>query len=145
LYALGMDAVGNGLGIEKGAEYLRKGFTEDCVFEIIWPDGSSTDETIGPDAWAAFAAQAFEGTYTNTNHLMGTYDIEVKGNTATMSTHLNATHVRYDGSVDYAEGVYYDDCVRVGGGWKSYHRALHFISFNNFIPEFSLIPPPPEP
>ncbi|MDZ8187849.1 MAG: nuclear transport factor 2 family protein [Nostoc sp. ChiSLP02] len=129
-YALGTDAIGRG-NILEGKKIYRDCFTEDAVVTAVFPDGAS-ETRIGTDAWADFVSSVFQGNgYQATQHLMGTINISVKNNKATMTSYLHATHKRSETSIDVANGTYEDEVVNKNGRWKIRNRTLKLIDFLN--------------
>ncbi len=63
-----------------------------------------------------------------TQHLLGTMDIEVHGDTATASTYLEAIHIGikpgFEGGRMTVWGEYRDQLVRTPEGWRIRHREL---------------------
>ena len=60
-------------------------------------------------------------------HLVGTHEVAVDGDTATHSCYLQAQHVRAaaPGGANYlVGGRYEDDLVRSDAGWRITHRTL---------------------
>ena len=132
-YAHGTDAIGRG-DLEAGKALYQACFTKDAAFAAFFPDGRG-EKRIGPEAWADFVLSVFKNAgYTVTQHLLGTIDIEVKGETATMNTYLHATHVLPNGSIDVANGTYTDEVVKTPGGWRIRSRTLTLITFLNLAP-----------
>jgi hypothetical protein len=128
-YALGTDAIGSGNVLE-GKNIYRDCFTQDAVITAVFPDGAS-ETRMGTDAWADFVYGVFQGNgYQATQHLIGTINISVQGNQATMSSYLHATHKRSETSIDVANGTYEDELVKVNGQWKIQRRTL---KLNNFL------------
>ncbi|AFY56345.1 hypothetical protein Riv7116_3903 [Rivularia sp. PCC 7116] len=129
-YALGTDAIGRG-DIQAGKNIYQDCFTENAEITAIFPDGASASRT-GTDEWADFVASVFQGNgYVATQHLIGTVNIDVNRNTATMTSYLQATHKISDTSIDVANGTYEDELVRQNGRWKISRRTLKLITFLN--------------
>jgi hypothetical protein len=129
-YALGTDAIGAG-DIQKGKNIYQDCFTDDAEITAIFPDGASASST-GTDEWADFVASVFQGNgYVATQHLIGTINIAVNGNTATMTSYLQATHKISDTSIDVANGTYEDELIKENGRWKIRRRTLKLITFLN--------------
>jgi len=63
-----------------------------------------------------------------TQHLLGSMDIEVRGDTATASTYLQAIHIGikpgFEGGRMTVWGEYRDQLVRTPQGWRIRHREL---------------------
>ncbi|MEH1857610.1 MAG: nuclear transport factor 2 family protein [Nostoc sp.] len=129
-YALGTDAIGRG-NLLQGKNIYRDCFTQDSVLTAIFPDGA-TQTSYGTDSWADFVYSVFQGNgYTATQHLMGTINISVQNNQATMTSYLHATHKRSETSIDVANGTYEDQVVNRNGRWKIRNRTLKLIDFLN--------------
>ncbi|MBD2300788.1 nuclear transport factor 2 family protein [Nostoc sp. FACHB-87] len=129
-YALGTDAIGRG-DLPEGKKIYQKCFTSDAEITAIFPDDTSVTK-YGTNAWADFVYSVFQGNgYTATQHLLGTFDIDVKNNTATMSSYLHATHKLSDTSIDVANGTYVDTVVNKNGKWQIKKRVLTLIDFLN--------------
>ncbi len=129
-YALGTDAIGRGNLLE-GKNIYRNCFTQDSVLTAIFPDGAS-ETRYGTDSWADFVYSVFQGNgYQATQHLMGTINISVENNKATMTSYLHATHKRSETSIDVANGTYEDQVVKTNGRWKIRNRTLKLIDFLN--------------
>lgn len=130
-YALGTDAIGRG-DIQGGKNIYRDCFTEDATITAVFPDGVTTATRVGTSAWGDFVASVFQGNgYVATQHLIGTVNIAVNGNTATMTSYLHATHKRSDTSIDVANGTYEDEVIKQNGRWKIRRRTLKLITFLN--------------
>ncbi|MFN6475440.1 nuclear transport factor 2 family protein [Nostoc sp. DedQUE07] len=129
-YALGTDAIGRG-NLQEGKNIYRDCFTQDSVLTAIFPDGA-TQTNYGTDSWADFVYSVFQGNgYTATQHLMGTINISIQNNQATMTSYLHATHKRSETSIDVANGTYEDQVVNRNGRWKIRNRTLKLIDFLN--------------
>ena len=129
-YAHGTDAIGRG-DLEAGKALYQACFTKDAAISAFFPDGQGEKRT-GPEAWADFVLSVFKNAgYTVTQHLLGTIDVEVKGETAIMSSYLHATHVLPNGSIDVANGTYVDEVIKTPGGWRIRSRTLTLITFLN--------------
>ncbi len=129
-YALGTDAIGIG-DIQGGKKIYQNCFTPDATITAIFPDGTTVIRN-GPNSWADYVASVFQGNrYVATQHLMGTINTIVTGNTATMTSYLLATHKRSDTSIDVANGTYTDQVINQNGSWKIYNRTLKLITFLN--------------
>ncbi len=136
-YALGTDAIGRG-DVQQGKELYGACFTPDAVISMFFPNPTNDfsgqpDETrTGPAAWAEFVDSVFRTRqYNSTQHLIGTFQIHVHGNTAIMTSYLHATHKRSNTSIDVANGTYEDDVVRQRGRWRIRRRTLKLITFLN--------------
>jgi SnoaL-like domain len=129
-YALGTDAIGRG-NLLDGKNIYRNCFTQDSVLTAIFPDGAS-ETRYGTDSWADFVYSVFQGNgYQATQHLMGTINISVENNKATMTSYLHATHKRSETSIDVANGTYEDQVIKTNGRWKIRNRTLKLIDFLN--------------
>lgn len=142
-YARGVDTWGNERGTsgfkERGIEWFDNGFTEDATFEVIWPDGSGTGLIHGAEGFFDFAMAIFEDGVRNTHHAMPNILVEeIKGNTAKIHTYGIVRHLKTDNSSDVAILFYTDRCIRQDGQWKSYERKIYALSFDNFVPAYSL-------
>ncbi|BDI18972.1 hypothetical protein ANSO36C_47740 [Nostoc cf. commune SO-36] len=62
---------------------------------------------------------------------MGTINISVEKNKATMTSYLHATHKRSETSIDVANGTYEDQVINNNGRWKIRNRTLKLINFLN--------------
>jgi hypothetical protein len=133
-YAAGTDAIGRG-DVQGGKAIYQTCFTPNAVIAASYPgndpNGPPDLTTIGPDAWAGVVESVFaQAGYVGTQHLISNVRIQVNGNTATMTTYLNATHV-LDPYTSYnvANGTYEDVVVRTPAGWRIKQRTLRLISF----------------
>ncbi|AFY44485.1 nuclear transport factor 2 family protein [Nostoc sp. PCC 7107] len=127
-YALGTDAIGRG-NLQEGKNIYQNCFTPDAEITAIFPNGASVTQ-YGTSAWADFVYSVFQGNgYTATQHLLGTFNIQVQNNTATMSSYLHATHKLSDTSIDVANGTYVDTVIKKNGNWKISRRVLTLIDF----------------
>ncbi|MBO3459730.1 nuclear transport factor 2 family protein [Aetokthonos hydrillicola Thurmond2011] len=129
-YALGTDAIGRG-EIQQGKNIYQNCFTTDATITAIFPDGTTVTK-VGTNSWADYVASVFQGNgYTATQHLIGTINTTVTGDTAKMSSYLQATHKRSDTSIDVANGTYEDEVIKQNGIWKIRSRTLKLITFLN--------------
>ncbi|BAY91178.1 hypothetical protein NIES3275_32000 [Microchaete diplosiphon NIES-3275] len=129
-YALGTDAIGRG-DLQGGKNIYPDCFTPNATITAVFPDGT-TQTYIGTNAWADFVYAVFQGNgYVATQHLIGTININVNGNNATMTSYLHATHKRSDTSIDVANGTYEDEVIQQNGRWKIRRRTLKLITFLN--------------
>lgn len=65
-----------------------------------------------------------------TQHLLGTYNIKVDGDTAKATCYLAATHAgigEYEGKTQTVWGEYRDQLVKTPNGWRIAHRELAII------------------
>jgi hypothetical protein len=135
-YAHGTDAIGRN-DLQKGKDIYAGCFTSDAVISVYFPasnlagNPSPDVSLVGTEAWADFVDSVFRTNgYIATQHLMGTIDISVHGTTATMSSYLHATHVvQHDGTIDVANGTYFDTVVKTQDGWRISQRTLRLINF----------------
>jgi len=86
-----------------------------------WKGGMGT--ATGPDAIAKMVAAGFErmapALYTNSNHVMSSFDIAVDGDTATAWSRWTWVVVGADGKPEtHRAGHYEDTLVRERGEWK---------------------------
>jgi hypothetical protein len=134
-YALATDAIGRG-DTAGGKAIYAPCFTNNAVLAVYFPDspfsGPPSYTTVGTDSWGDFVEDTFAASgYTVTQHLIGSIDVHVNGNKATMTSYLHATHVLPDGTIDVANGTYEDEVVRKNGTWKIKTRTLKLITFLN--------------
>lgn len=134
-YALGTDEIGNN-NLPQGKTLYAQCFTADALFALYPPGtdphGPPSSSSVGPAAWADFVESVFrQNGYTTTQHLIGSIHIELNGTTATMSSYLHATHLLANGSIDVANGTYYDTVVKTSDGWRISQRTLRLITFLN--------------
>ncbi|UQA58621.1 nuclear transport factor 2 family protein [Polyangium aurulentum] len=132
-YAEATDAIGRG-ELEYGRSLYKKCFTSDGVLEAYYPGDDPNGPpslTSDPSAWADVANNEFTTKgYVSTQHLNANVRIDVKGNWATMSTYLSATHViDPTGAIDLAHGTYEDIVVRTPKGWKIKKRTLRLLTY----------------
>ncbi len=137
-YARGTDAIGGG-DLEGGKAIYRSCFTADARTSVYFPgtptNGDPDFTTVGTDSWADFVLGVLSGApYTATQHLMGSFFVELDsggGDTgaerARMESYLHATHVRADGTMDIANGTYFDTVVKANGEWRIAERTLHLL------------------
>ncbi|MBD2214723.1 nuclear transport factor 2 family protein [Calothrix sp. FACHB-156] len=129
-YALGTDAIGRG-DLQGGKNIYPDCFTPNATITAVFPNGD-TQTYIGTNAWADFVYAVFQGNgYVATQHLIGTININVNGNNATMTSYLHATHKRSESSIDVANGTYEDEVIQQNGRWKIRRRTLKLITFLN--------------
>ncbi|MBD2164894.1 nuclear transport factor 2 family protein [Calothrix membranacea FACHB-236] len=129
-YALGTDAIGRG-DLQGGKNIYPDCFTPNATITAVFPNGD-TQTYIGTNAWADFVYSVFQGNgYVATQHLIGTININVNGNNATMTSYLHATHKRSETSIDVANGTYEDEVIQQNGRWKIRRRTLKLITFLN--------------
>lgn len=114
-----MDVVNRyGVAIDtKDHALLATCFTPDAVVKY----GSRT--VAGADV-AAFVQGATVGRQAM-QHLLGSHQVKVNGDTATCLCHLNSTHV-FDGGkkIQTTIGTYRDTLSRTPAGWKIVARSL---------------------
>jgi len=129
-YALGTDAIGSG-NLQEGKNIYQNCFTPDAEITAVFPNGAS-ETRYGANDWADFVYAVFQANgYQATQHLLGTINIAVQQNQATMSSYLHATHKLSDTSIDVANGTYVDTVVNKNGRWKISRRVLTLIDFLN--------------
>jgi hypothetical protein len=130
-YATGTDTIGAG-DLEGGKAIYSECFAPDAYLAVWFPgtpfDGPPSTEATGTDAWADFVASAFVP-YSSTQHVLTNVEVDIHGNTATMTSTLIAYHVRPDGTVDVATGTYVDTVERIRGEWVITSRRLYLDSF----------------
>lgn len=132
-YAEATDTIGRG-DLEGGRALYQKCFTPNAVVAAYYPgdDPNGPPSLIsGPSEWADVAQNEFvTAGYVSTQHLNGNVVVKVQGNTGTMKTYLQATHVLEPNSaVEVAHGWYDDIVVRTPQGWKIAKRTLHLQTF----------------
>jgi len=133
-YALGTDAIGRG-DLQEGRRLYRECFTDDAIIGASFPGADPNNPpdlvAIGPDGWADIVNDVFSSAgYLATQHQVSNFVVDVKGDKATMSTYLTATHVLDPaGSIDLAHGTYVDEVVRTSKGWRIKKRTLRLITF----------------
>ncbi len=73
----------------------------------------------GREAWVDYVRKALER-FGVTQHLMGNYVVELRGDEATMRTYVQATHVLADDpkSTLTLWATYHDELVRDGAVWR---------------------------
>ncbi|MBD2449154.1 nuclear transport factor 2 family protein [Nostoc sp. FACHB-152] len=129
-YALGTDAIGRG-NLQEGKNIYQNCFTPDATITAVFPSGAS-ETRYGANNWADFVYAVFQANgYQATQHLIGTVNISVQNNKASMSSYLHATHKLSDTSIDVANGTYVDEVVNKQGSWKISRRTLTLIDFLN--------------
>jgi len=129
-YALGTDAIGRG-NLQEGKNIYQNCFTPDATITAVFPNGAS-ETRYGANDWADFVYAVFQANgYQATQHLIGTVNISVKNNQASMSSYLHATHKLSETSIDVANGTYVDEVVKTQGSWKISRRTLTLIDFLN--------------
>lgn len=162
-YALGTDAIGRATdavggqaldstvnlspaayseGFAEGLAKYQECFADDFSFTLIVNDvpvatvpdpGLSAEPAL---QWANFVNNAFRGSgYSNTQHHMGTIDIQAAGNTGSAQSYLIATHAYGPNSgrtgVNVVGGTYRDEVVRQKGRWLIRSRTLTITSSVN--------------
>jgi hypothetical protein len=133
-YAAATDAIGRG-DVLGGRAIYGTCFTPDAAIGASYPgsdpNGPPDLVSIGPNAWADVVEGVFaDAGYQSTQHLVSNVRIKINGNTATMTSYLNATHVLDPfTSVTIANGTYEDVVVRTPAGWRIKQRTLRLISF----------------
>jgi SnoaL-like domain len=139
-YARGVDTLGNEKDVAKALEYLRRGFTDDCVFNYFWPDGSIFGNINGLQAFVDFAFGFMkEKQYRNTQHLVSNFLTQDAGvGCARMESDVVARHIKADNSQDIAVAHYDDEIVKRDGQWKCRSRKCVQLSFDNYAPAYSL-------
>jgi ketosteroid isomerase-like protein len=101
---------------------LRRVFTPDATGNYF---AAGTFE--GQDKIAAFIERVLSQCGA-TQHLLGSIDVDVKGDAATASCYLRAIHVGrhagFEGKVLTVWGIYRDRLVRTADGWRIKYREL---------------------
>jgi len=139
-YARAVDTLGNEKDMAKALQYLRRGFTDDCIFNYYWPDGSIFGNINGLQAFVEFASGFMrEKGYRNTQHLVSNFLAQdTSAGCATMQSDVVARHIKPDNSQDVAVAHYEDEIARVDGEWKCRSRKCVQLSFDNYAPAYSL-------
>ena len=98
-------------------ETLRSVFTSDVVADLGAGGQNGIDEVIER---VSTALSRFEVT----QHLVGSHQIRIDGDTATCRCYLQAQHVRTSGDKLMVGARYEDECVRTADGWRIAKRAI---------------------
>lgn len=80
----------------------------------------------GPEAIAAFCRRMLEPLQLS-QHLLGSFEIEVDGDRAESRCYFHAQHVKpglVAGTQLIVAGSYHDSLVRTASGWQIQHRKL---------------------
>lgn len=88
--------------------------------------GGGLPTLVGREAIVARIRQALEP-LDDSQHLVGSHEVQVDGDTATHRCYLQAQHVRHaaTGSPNYLiAGRYEDELVRTPSGWRITYRRL---------------------
>jgi hypothetical protein len=156
-YARGTDAIGDattnadplakGISIYKpcfapNAE-IRAWFPQQPFNAQAFPDPNAFPDTAPPayygaTAWANFVNGVFRGNgYTFTQHLMSNIRVTIDGDRGTVTSYLNATHVRSGSTIGgvsrcvaVANGTYSGNVKKIDGQWKFTKLYLTLIDFN---------------
>jgi uncharacterized protein (TIGR02246 family) len=90
-----------------------------CFTEDVHVTGYSAGAIEGRDAFLAYVERALTR-YAATHHAIVNHEIAVDGDTATMRSHVTATHVLADDdeALVVLWAVYDDDLVRTADGWR---------------------------
>jgi hypothetical protein len=131
-YALGTDSISAG-DVPTALDFYHRTFSDDAVITAGFDRTAPALVANGPDAWAAVVENAFQP-YSATQHLLGTINVVFdnrRGNSATMTTYLHATHVfkAPDMSLLTVLGTYYDTVQQSRRAWRIVNRFLLFKSF----------------
>lgn len=153
-YARGTDAIGDSKTHADpraaGAAIYRECFTPDAQFRVWSPQQPFDSQTfptvgadaappvVGPEGWAKFVNDFFrQRGYTFTQHMTSAVDVKTRGDTATLTAYLNASHVISGTEVGgpsqcvaVANGTYSLDVKKVAGQWKIARLNLTLITFN---------------
>jgi len=114
--------------------------THDYCWALDRNEWHELDDVFLPDATAVLGShdcadrdqikQTVEnalGKLDDSQHIVGTHQVRVQGDTATSRCYLHAQHIRRDaeGGPHYVvAGRYEDDFVRTADGWRIKHRLL---------------------
>lgn len=107
----------------KDFEQLREVFVPDATARLGGSDQAGIDEIIER---VSTALSRFEAS----QHLIGTYQITVDGDSATSRAHLQAQHIWPPGHEHrhlMVGGKYEDELVRTAEGWRITHRVMRKI------------------
>jgi hypothetical protein len=156
-YARGTDAIGdattNADPLSKGNSIYTPCFAPDAEFRAwfpqqpfdaqIFPNPKAFPDTApapyyGAPAWANFVNGVFRGKgYTFTQHMLSNIRVTVDGNRGTVTSYLNATHVRPGSTVGgasrcvaVANGTYSGEVKKIEGRWKFTKLYITLITFN---------------
>ena len=154
-YARGTDAIGDATTdadpLGAGYAIYQDCFVEDAVFRVwfphqpfdsqTFPDAALTPPTASVDStfgWADFVNGVFRGNgYDFTQHIISNVDVNVKGNRATATAYLNASHVISGDAIGgesrcvaIANGTYSIKAKRHRGKWRATSLDLTLITFN---------------
>jgi len=98
---------------------------------VFTPDATGNYHAAGSYQGADVLSAFFEGVLSQcgpTQHLLGSMDVRVQGDTATASTYLQAIHIGskpgFEGQRLTVWGEYRDQLVRTAEGWRIRHREL---------------------
>lgn len=104
----------------------------DDLDDVFLPDATAQlgpgEPLIGAEAIKTFIARSL-GVLDGSQHLIGTHQVQVDGDTATHRCHLHAQHIRDQSDMSknfVVAGPYEDDLVRTAAGWRIKHRTLTF-------------------
>jgi ketosteroid isomerase-like protein len=112
--------------------YCRALDTKDwpLLATVFLPDATAdlatTSELCGLDAIVDRIRTALDH-LDDSQHLVGTHEVQIDGDTATHRCYLQAQHVRHaaTGGPNYLVGGRYEDrLVRTAEGWRIAHRTL---------------------
>lgn len=98
---------------------------------VFTPDATGNYHAAGSYQGADVLSAFFERVLSQcgpTQHLLGSMDVQVRGDTATASTYLQAIHIGskpgFEGQRLTVWGEYRDQLVRTAEGWRIRHREL---------------------
>jgi hypothetical protein len=139
-FARGVDTLAGSPNTDAALACLRKGFTEDCRFEYLQPNGAMFTERTGLVDFTGFGHSFMhDKQYRRTQHLVSNLLIEeVDAERVTVESSVVARHVLADNSQDIALATFTDEVTRVGGRWLCRHRECRLLAFANFAPVYSL-------
>jgi hypothetical protein len=133
-YAAGTDAIGRG-DYAEGKQIYSKCFVPNAPIVINGtnPDDPPAVALPSAEAWADFLIGYFPSLgYVSTQHLISNVriDIHPNGNSAKITSYLNATHVvDPTGRIEVAYGNYHSEAVRTPFGWKLKKRTFNTLAF----------------
>lgn len=135
-YAAGTDAIGRG-DFAEGKQIYSKCFTPNAPIVITAAGAGPNDPPAvslpSAQAWADFLIDYFPSLgYVGTQHLISNIriDIHPNGNSAKITSYLNATHVvDPSGRIEVAYGTYHSEAIRTLNGWKLKKRTFNTLAF----------------
>jgi hypothetical protein len=98
---------------------VRRSFADEVEFDYTAMTGGEPT-TIPADQQIQQWSQFFDGTFKNTQHILGSHVVTINGNAATCFSNFQAHHTYLDEARGtwVLSGVYHHDLMRVGDEWK---------------------------